>query len=178
MNDYSVFVVLCEDRQHEVFMRAFLVSRGIPARRIRVEIALEGRGSGEQYVRRKYPEEVKAYRSKCNYLNIALAVMIDADMRRVVDRLNELDASLAKAELDRRQPNERIGIFVPKRNIETWIHYLMGEIVDEDTAYPKLKKQSECKPLVEELAQKCNQPLEQEAPPSLQAACTELQRIM
>ena len=54
----------------------------------------------------------------------------------------------------------------------------MGKIVDEDTAYPKLKKQSECKPLVKELAQECNQPLEQEAPPSLQTACTELQRIM
>ena len=104
--------------------------------------------------------------------------MIDADIRRVVDWLNDLDASLAEAELDKRQLNERIGIFVPKRNIETWIHYLMGEIVDEDTAYPKLKKQSECKPLVEKLAQKCNQPLEQKAPPSLQAACTELQRIM
>jgi hypothetical protein len=54
----------------------------------------------------------------------------------------------------------------------------MGKIVDEDTAYPKLKKQSECKPLVEELANKCNQPLVQEAPPSLQAACTELPRTM
>lgn len=178
MNDHSVFVVLCEDRQHEVFMRAFLVSRGISARRIRVEIALEGRGSGEQQVRRKYPEEVKSYRSKCNHLNIALAVMIDADMKRVVDRLNELDAFLAKNELDRRQSNERIGVFIPKRNIETWIHYLMGKIVDEDTPYTKLKKQSECKPLVNELAQKCSQPLEQKTPPSLQAACTELQRIM
>jgi len=178
MNDYSVFVVLCEDRQHEVFMRTFLVSRGVSARRIRVRIAPEGRGSGEQQVRRKYPEEVKTYRSKCNYLNIALAVMIDADMRRVVDRLNELDASLAEAELDRRQPNERIGIFVPKRNIETWIHYLMGEVVNEDTAYPRLKKQSECKPLVRQLSQNCNQPIEQESPPSLQAACKELQRIM
>ena len=178
MNDYSVFVVLCEDRQHEVFMRTFLVSRGVSARRIRVRIAPGGRGSGEQQVRSKYPEEVKAYCSKCNHLNIALAVMIDADMRRVVDRLNEMDASLPDAELDRRQPNERIGIFVPKRNIETWIHYIMGEIVDEDTAYPKLKKQSERKPLVKKLAQKCNQPFEQEAPPSLQAACAELQRIM
>lgn len=43
---------------------------------------------------------------------------------------------------------------------------------------PRLKKQSECKPLVRQLSQKCDQPLEQEFPPSLQSACTELQRIV
>ncbi|MDL1979134.1 MAG: hypothetical protein LWX52_13755 [Deltaproteobacteria bacterium] len=124
MNSYAMVIILCEDRQHEVFMRTFLVSRGVPTGRIRVRITSGGRGSGEQQVRSKYPEEVKAYRSKCNHLNIALAVMIDADMRRVVDRLNELDASLAKAELDRRQPNERIGIFVPKeRGRNNFLNY-------------------------------------------------------
>ncbi len=48
MNSYARVIVLCEDRQHEVFMRTFLVSRGVPTGRIRVRIAPEGRGSGEQ----------------------------------------------------------------------------------------------------------------------------------
>jgi len=178
MSNYSMVIVLCEDRQHEIFMRTFLVSRGVHTHRIRVNIAPKGRGAAEQHIRTQYPKEVKIYRNKCNHLNIALAVMIDADMRSVADRLDELDASLTNSELDRRRPNERIGVFVPKRNIETWIHYLMGELVDEITAYSKLEKQSECKPRVIELAQKCNQPLDQEAPPSLHAACTELVRIM
>ncbi len=63
--------------------------------------------------------------------------MIDADMKKVVDRLNELDASLTAAALNVRQPDEKIGNFVPKRNVETWLHYLEGKTVDEDTSYPK-----------------------------------------
>jgi len=178
MHNYSMVIILCEDRQHEVFMRTFLVSRGVSSRRIRVNISMAGRGSAEQYVRSQYPEEVKAYRSKCNHLNIALAVMIAADTKKVVDRLNELDDSLTAAALNKRLPDEKIGIFVPKRSIETWIHYLMGEAVDEITPYSRLKKPSECKPMARQLSQNCNQPLEQKAPLSLHAACTELQRII
>ena len=110
-------------------------------------------------------------------LNIALATMIDADTKSVVDRQNELDASLTEAQLNRRQENERIGIFVPKRNIETWIQYLMGHAVDEMTEYPPLKRKGDCKPYVKRFARDCHQPLEHKAPPSLQAACKELSRI-
>ena len=89
MPDCSLVIILCEDRQHEVFMWTFLVSRGVSPHRIRVRIAPEGRGSGEQYVRRQYPEEVNLYRSKCHHLNIALATMIDADTKSVIERQNE-----------------------------------------------------------------------------------------
>ena len=91
MYNYTWIILLCEDRQHEVFMRTFLVGRGVPARRMRIEIAPKGIGSAERFVRNQYPQEVKTYRSKCNHLNIALAVMLDADIKKVVDRLNELD---------------------------------------------------------------------------------------
>ncbi len=177
MNNYSMIIILCEDRQHEVFMRTFLVNRGVPPRRIRVKIAPAGEGSGEQYVRSAYPDEVKTYRGKRNYLNIALTVMIDADTKQVENRLDELDASLPTADLDRRRPDERIGIFIPRRNIETWIHFLLGEKVDEVTAYSKFQKPSECKKVVKELARMCGQTLEGDAPPSLRTACKELQRI-
>jgi len=140
MSDYSQVIIVCEDRQHEVFMRTFLISRGVSPRRIRVRIATKGKGSGEQYVRRQYPSEVKIYRGKCHHLNITLATMIDADTKSVVDRQNKLDTSLLEAQLKRWQENERIGIFVPKRNIETWLYYLMGHAVDEMTEYTPLKK--------------------------------------
>ena len=177
MSDYSQVIILCEDRQHEVFIRTFLVGRGISPHRIRVRIAPGGRGSGEQYVRRQYPREVKVYRSKRHHLNIALATMIDADMKSVADRQNELNASLIEAQLNKRQKNERIGIFVPKRNIETWIYYLMDHAVDEATDYAPLKKKGDCKPYVKRFARDCHQPLEHKAPRSLQAACKELSRI-
>jgi len=41
-----------------------------------------------------------------------------------------------KASLAKRQSDEKIAIFVPKRNIETWISYLQDQTqtVDEETA--------------------------------------------
>ncbi len=178
MYNYTWIMLLCEDRQQEVFMRNFLVARGVPKNRIRANPAPKGMGSAEQFVRNKYPQEVNTYRSKCNHLKIALAVMLDADIKKVVDRLNELDGSLVAALMDKRRSNERIGLFVPKRNIETWIHYLMGVEVDEERAYSKLKKESDCKSLVTQFAKDCSQPFKQEAPSSLQTACTELRRIL
>jgi len=70
MSKYTQVVILCEDRQQEVFARHFLINCGIDRRRIRVNVAPKGIGSGEQYVRKNYPIEVKIHRSR-NYLNIS-----------------------------------------------------------------------------------------------------------
>lgn len=72
MNKYTRAVILCEDRQHEVFARHFLVNCGVNPKRIRVNVAPKGTGSGEQYVRENYPSEVKEHRSH-NYLNILVS---------------------------------------------------------------------------------------------------------
>ena len=77
----------------------------------------------------------------------------------------------------KRLPNERVGIFIPKRNIETWIYYLMGQVVNEEDVYPNLKRVSDCKPYVQILARDRHNPLPDNAPPSLQTACQELSRI-
>lgn len=64
-------------------------------------------------------------------------------------------------------------------NVETWIHYLQGEEVDEEKEdYPKFKKKSICKPLVKELAVNRNHALHEDAPSSLKSACKELHRIL
>jgi hypothetical protein len=52
-------VILCEDRQQEVFARYFLKKRGFTGL-FRANICPEGSQAGEQYVRTHYPEEVKA----------------------------------------------------------------------------------------------------------------------
>jgi hypothetical protein len=168
-------VILCEDRQQEVFARHFLKKRGFTGN-ITPKPCLEG--AGEQYVRDNYPKEVKAYRSK-NYLSGMLIVLIDADKKTVEERLKQLDDALIENAQELRQPHEKIAIFVPKRNIETWIHYLQGTNVDEETEYTKFKKQSDCKPYIEQLVNQCYQGnLDENAPPSLKAACGELQRIL
>jgi hypothetical protein len=171
-------VILCEDKQQEVFARTFLTTCGI--RILRVQINPDpGKGSGEQYVRRNYPKEVKAFRT--NYSaqpDTRLVVMIDADTHSVEKRCQEMDRLLQEAGMPARQPAERIGVFIPRRNIETWIYFLQGQSVDEEAAYPKFRKnESVCKPYVTTLAQNYRQPLSDHAPASLKAACRETARI-
>lgn len=178
MLDYTQVVILCEDRQQEIFARCFLIKCGIHPRRIRVKIAPTGGGSGEQFVRRNYPAEVKTFRSR-NYLNISLVVFIDADPGCTVnDRLIQLENELKDASIEKRKLNEKIAIFIPKRNIETWIHYLKGIQVNEDEAYPKLDNPSSCKAEVQQLAENRNNPLPNAAPDSLKNACPEMHRIL
>ncbi len=179
MGDYTQVVILCEDRQQEVFARHFLVTCGVNHHRIRVRVSPFGRGAAEQYVRNQYPAEVREYRARRNHLNIALAVMLDADTGNVVERLQELENNLSQMSLPQRQADEKIGIFVPKRNIETWIHYLQGETVNETDEYPRFTgNEGACKPGVERLARNRHAPLSEDASPSLRAACDELPRIL
>jgi len=172
-------VILCEDRQQEVFARSFLKKRGFRGL-FTANICPAGSQSGEQYVRTHYPEEVKAYRQNRNRVAIGLVVLIDADTGTLEARLNELASVLDKDEQEKRDSNEAIAIFVPKHNIETWIHYLQGETVNEEDAYAKFeKKEAACKTAVEDLADRCySQSLPEDAPQSLQAACGELQRLL
>ena len=171
-------VVLCEDRQQEVFARYLRHELGFSTRNIRSLVCPKGSQSGEQFVRSRYPVEVKAYRSKASYLSIGLVVIIDADTKTVQERVQQLDDTLKADSQQIRQQDEAIAVFVPKRNIETWIHYLQGETVDEETEYSKFPKESACKPYIENLVNQYSQGLEENTPLSLQAACGELQRIL
>ncbi len=158
-------VILCEDRQQEVFARHFLKKRGFTGL-FRPKICPPGSQSGEQYVRSQYPVEVKAYRQNKNRVSIALVVLIDADRGTLQDRLNQLASILDEDAQEKRRSDEAIAIFVPKRNIETWIHYLQGETVNEEDAYAKYEKnEAVCKTYVENLADRCYaQDLPEDAP--------------
>lgn len=172
-------VILCEDLQQDVFARHFLKKRGF-AGLFRSKICPPGSQAGEQYVRTQYPVEVKAYRQNRNRVSIGLVVLIDADTGTLQEYLDQLANVLKEDSQPSRQPDEAIAIFIPKRNIETWIHYLQGETVDEETGYSKFdKNEATCKPYVENLAEQCcTQNLPEDAPDSLQAACGELQRLL
>jgi hypothetical protein len=173
-------VVLCEDRQQEVFIRQWLRSLGIHERAIDIVAIPAGQGSGAAHVRQKYPEEVKALRQVNSYREIgrALVTAIDADQFLVSERHAELDKKLGEAESPLRQSNEPIALLVPKRNIETWIHYLQGVAVDEVTIYPKLFKPGECKRNVKQFVEReVLGDTDNLAPESLQIAVTEMKRI-
>jgi len=171
--NYTQVVVLCEDRQHWVFAYRFLTQSGVHARRIRAAVSPSGQGSGEQYVREQYPIEVAEQRKRAARLNSALIVIQDCDTRTLESRLATLEQSVARV------PNDRIALLFPKRNIETWIHFLAdGEAVNEVDRYPKLRgRESECHDAADRLAAKNEYRLSAAVPPSLCAACTEIQRI-
>ena len=179
MSNYVDVVILCEDRQQEVFARHFLTGCGVQPRRIRAKVCPSGKMSGEQFVRQEYPKEVKTYRSRSAYLKIGLTVVTDADVKSVAEKLRELEDALEGDGQGRRQSAERIAVFIPKRNIETWIHYLQGEVVNEVDAYSKLLgREGDCKPSVRQLAGKPRYNLTEDVPQSLREACHELQRLL
>jgi len=176
MSKYTEVVVLCEDMQQFVFARTYLIERGVIPQRIRV-VTLPKEGAGESFVRREYPKEVSAYRKFAGRKTIGLVVMIDADNHSVDEQYQEMNRLLQEAGLAAREVTERIGVFIPRRNIETWIYFLRGQVVEEETAYTKLRYASDCKPYVKTLARNYRQPLPEQAPPSLKAACCEIVRI-
>lgn len=168
-------VLLCEDRQQEAFARRFLEKAGWSTRRLRVELGPPGRGSAEQFVRARFPKELRAYRVNRHRVAEALIVMVDGDNKGVGARIAELDRACQADGLEARQPDERVAIFVPTWCIETWIAYLSGLNVDESKDdYPRLERPGECREHVNRLHEMCRRSeLRQPSPPSLDAACEE-----
>ena len=166
-------VLLCEDRQQEAFARRFLNATGWETRAMRVEKAPGGRGSGEQFVRERFPRELKAHRSRP--VSQTLVVMMDGDAEGPTARLQQLDKACREAGVAERARNERVAVFIPTWNIETWLAYLDGEPVEEGRPdYRRLASERECQHHVETLVHMCRaDKLREPAPPSLEAACNE-----
>lgn len=81
-------------------------------------------------------------------------VMQDADILTVQERLNALDEELASAgQPPVSREHDSIARLIPKRNVETWIHYLSttGEVVppvDEQQDYKRTRTLDEWSVLV------------------------------
>lgn len=164
-------VVVCEDSQQRAFIYRLLKAFELH-RRLRVEIAQEGRGAADQWVRETYPDEVAAYRR--SHMAVGLVTAIDADENSVQFRFRQLNEELKADDLNQRGQDEKICILVPKRNIETWIYALAGHDVNEIEAYPKLEKESDCQPAVEQLTEYLRDGWPTDLIPSLERGCEEL----
>ena len=174
----SLTVILCEDQQQEVFIRHFLSKKGYGPRQMRIERCPAGKQAGEQFVRERYPTELKALRQRTAKAGTSLLVMMDADTSTVNDEVKRLDAVCREQGVAIRRPGEKVVMLIPRRNIETWIHFLNGESVDEETEYRKLRFESDCKPGVNRLYEMCSKgECPTDFPDSLKAACDEYQRV-
>jgi hypothetical protein len=117
--------------------------------------------------------------------------MIDADEDSVSDKMRSLHKKLDEAagnlNKDTRLPNEKVAIFVPARNIETWFYYINnnmeGQECNENTDYKDKKMSAEERIELAESATKklareiCPQGVDRITLPSLRYACTELQQL-
>lgn len=105
--------------------------------------------------------------------------LIDADTKSVQERLGQINSGLEQAGLEKIRDDERIAIFVPKRNIETWLRFAENEDVDENIVYPRLEKPKKCKNAVKSYINDiCRNGVPQNAPSSIVHACEELAKIL
>lgn len=148
------------------------IAEAVGGRRIRVRPYPEGRGAGEAFVRQHFPAEAAEQRRRATRMKCGLLTAIDADTRTVDERYDEL-----LGQLDRpRGADEKIAVFVPKRNIETWVAYLRdGGPLDETKPYPKLDKGRlrECYPAVDRLLEITREGIPDDCPDSLRRAVTD-----
>jgi len=135
----SLVTILAEDKNHQRFVYRFLRERGFPAHQIR-SLPLpsnSGGGAGEQWVRRHYSGAVQALRNRASKASTALVAVIDADAETVAKREQRLRESLQVSGLSGREHDEAIVHLIPKRNIETWLLFLTGSDVDEESDYKR-----------------------------------------
>ena len=171
MNHDSQIFILCEDKTHYHFAKKYFELLGFNSRKIRGIYNPKGRsvGSGAVFVRQHYETELKAFRSKVTHLDYVLVVIIDDDTKNHVQHLYNFYLPLI---------NEKILIFSPKRNIESWFHYANGNLIDESKDYKReyhdAKPTEYAKKLKNEI---CINDLPPDAPSSLHHACGELNRL-
>ena len=130
-------ILLVEDEMIERFARRVLIALGYHARELRVVPYPVGRGSGKQWIDQQYLVQVKIYRSQAYHQKIALLVGTDADELTVMNRHLTLAGALQVENLVPRSNQERIAIWIPRWNIETWILFLAGDQVDENENYKR-----------------------------------------
>jgi hypothetical protein len=165
-------VIICEDSQHEAFIRRFLEGKGWDKRELFVVKSTRGRGAAERWVRNRFLLEYKTYFK--GHVRSALLTMVDADGLSHEQRLQQFKDAVGELPLPWRSPENPVAFWIPVRNVETWIQHLDGNQVDETRQYPKLARASSCAPAVRTFVNHCdNAMMPEQTPESLKRACME-----
>jgi hypothetical protein len=129
-------IVLVEDKRQQQLIFRYLRRIGLEPHAMR--FLLPSAGSGEQWVRERFPVEVREYRRRSARATTKLIAVIDADNFTVQQRLAQSDQKLQGEGIELiRIGAEQVARLVPKRNVETWILCLTGNTVDEETDYKR-----------------------------------------
>lgn len=126
------FRALYEDRSHEQWLRGLADLARIPTRGLTLEPKSQS-GSGEQWVRERFPVFLREHRTMKNAQpSLWLVVVADADLQ---DRARILREAIANAGLAPVSFDDRVLLLIPARNIETWAWCLLDHTVDERADY-------------------------------------------
>jgi hypothetical protein len=125
------------------------------------------------------PQKRSLHRAKAKFQNIALLVGTDADEQTVQYRYGRLAQALQHTDLEPRGANERIVLWVPRWNIETWIVHLLGRGVNEDTDYKYQVETDDFEPATNEYVRQYRafDPATCAALPSLKNSFAETKRL-
>jgi hypothetical protein len=163
-------MTLCEDEHHYHFIRGFLNGLGWTNRDfINPEIAPAAEGAAEQWVREKYQQYAKTFRQRSHQgRKILLVVVIDADRLTVKERLAQFDIDHDKLQL----------FLIPKRNIESWFHFIDHQDVDEEKSFRiQYKKGAKPKSYGKQSAALYQNRKDETLPPSMCTAFKHLETI-
>ncbi len=148
INEKSRCWILCEDSQTSCYIRYFLVEHGVNNRRIR-QMPLPLAGCGEQYVRKQLPVCLEKLRSQNYQRQLVLIICTDADTGSTHSREMLLKNECRARGIPYIQPDDAALLFIPKRNIETWIRWYEGaRDVNEEEDYGHMYRgnPSACRP--------------------------------
>ena len=137
MSQAAQVFVLAEDLRHRMLIRRHLRKRGYTPHRITELPWLPNYETPcLKFVLEELAVQVQAIRAK--HSSHSLIAVVDADDFTVAERIAQLEKRLTDSAQLPRQVGEPIAFVVPRRNVETWLHYLEGNAVDEETDYKPL----------------------------------------
>ncbi len=182
LSRYRVFI-LCEDQEHNYFIRTFFKSLGVGDRKFDTYPLVDGSRSAEGHVRERLPEALDKIRK--NRENVFLVVVSDADKNNpnLSDRVKQWNEELHSRGLPVICKEDRILCLVPKRNIETWFAWIDGEeAIDETKDYKQRYRRPKAGDYGKRFFEKYTEYRSRDtrcddAPRSVRDACTELGRF-
>ena len=151
------FTILGEGARDYYFVKAFLTATlGKNRAECYRSQTVPGVRSGEQQVRQRFPGELEAMRRRPRKEQHWLVVITDGDKLSPARRRAQLDKEGQIRGLISTCSEDKVVVFVPCRNIESWFQWLeTGEKVDETKSYKNRFPDAKPSKYGKELSQKC-----------------------
>ncbi|MBX3165808.1 MAG: hypothetical protein KF760_00295 [Candidatus Eremiobacteraeota bacterium] len=168
-------VLLVEDTQQESLLRQALYLKGWTRHDMRIVKSPAGAGSGKAFVLSQFPSELRELRRQLRAA--VLLAVVDADQQTTGEVLAALKKSVADSGQAPVASEEPVARLVPRRNVETWLWFLQGHLVNEGEDYKNKVGEVGCwKDEAARWLAGCASSFDN-APPSLAESCAELQRV-